>query len=116
MLGAAIFILLIGIAVIKYAQYLVSVMVERKHLETEHIISSETVPPRWRRGLFAREALAPIAKFRSERRLKNLIRYFSKTPLVDDESARKQIVESLSRTGEMWRGMEWREILEYRRY
>ena len=116
MFGAAIVIFVMGLLIIKYAQFLVSVMVSRKHSETEHIIASESVPPRWRSGLFAYEILAPVAKFRSVRRLKNLVRYFGHTPLVEDESTRKQIVESLARIGEMWRGMVWKEIVEYRRY
>ena len=115
MFGAAIFIFVMGLLIMKYAQFLVSVMVERKHSETEHIIASETVPPRWCKGLFAYDILAPVAKFRSTRRLNNLVRYFDHTPLVEDEGTRKQIVENLARIGDQWRGMAWKEIVEYRR-
>ena len=114
--GSGIFIFVLGLLIVKYAQYLVTTLVGRKHLESEIIIASETVPPRWRRGVFAKEYLGPVAKYRSNRRLKKLVRYFSHTPLVEDENVRKQIIESLTRIGKMWRGMEWKQILEYRRY
>ena len=114
LIGAGVFLFVMGLLVVKYAQFILSRLVERKHMAAEIIMQSGTVPPTWAGGLSRFEPLAGYAKMRALNRLRSIIRYFRVTPMVDDEETRTQILTRLEATLERWRTLRWSEILEQR--
>lgn len=116
MLGLAVFVFAFGLGAVKYAQFLADRMVGRKHREAEALTGSEMLPPRWMRGIYGIEAIAPYAKFRAMRRMEALIKYFRTTPLIEDDAARDQVTRELRDLKERWKELSWNEIREHRRY
>ncbi len=110
--GAAIFLFVAGLLIVRYAQFVLTRLVERKHMAAEIIIQSGTVPPWWKRG--AARIPAGYAKLRAISRLRSVIRYFRTTPMVEDEATRRRIIAALEETLDRWKSLSWSEMLDQR--
>ncbi len=104
LVGAGVFLFIMGLMMVKYSQFVLKRMVDKKHLESEFIIQSGGVPPSWSRRR--------LGKGRALARLRTLIKYFRVTPLISDEDARAHVVATLTDTLEAWKKKSWNEIIE----
>lgn len=116
LLGAALFLLVIGILVVRYAEFLIKRLVERKHVAAEYIAQTGGVPPGWNRWWTRFAAAKPIARIYARRKLKQIIAYFGRTPLVDDDDTRRYITGQLEQVGESWKTLSWDEMIDRRRW
>ena len=112
LVGSAVVLFGIGILVVKYAEFLLKILVERKHQCAEEILYSGAVPQPWIGFRRKFPILGGYWKWRVLVKLGTIVRYFKTTPLVDDEESRKRIVASLQAAINEWKKRSWSELTE----
>ena len=95
MLQLFLFSLFVGIMMIilfisiKYYSFLMfQLLVERKHRDAEYLIETGLIPFEWKRKKIIRYGGNYLRKKYVLRRIKKLIMYFKRSPLVDSEESR----------------------------
>ena len=86
-----------GRLLVVYATRTTAAMVDDHHRDAEHIINTGSVPPAWlmrTRGkvIMPRRVMNKPAALR---RLNRIIRYFERTPFVENDTVRKQLLHTL---------------------
>ena len=112
LIGMAAGVFVLGLIVVRYAQFIVTRMVDRKHMAAELIVQSGAVPPRWYRRFPQWKVASSVAKWRVMLRLRSIIQYFRVTTLIEDEATRTSIVEELVAVRDRWKQLHWHEIRE----
>ena len=102
MLQLFLFSLFVGIMMIilfisiKYYSFLMfQLLVERKHRDAEYLIETGLIPFEWKRKKIIRYGGNYLRKKYVLRRLKKLIMYFKRSPLVDSEESRTILLNKL---------------------
>ena len=102
MLQLFLFSLFVGIMMIilfisiKYYSFLMfQLLVERKHRDAEYLIETGLIPFEWKRKKIIRYGGNYLRKKYVLRRIKKLIMYFKRSPLVDSEESRTILLNKL---------------------
>ena len=109
-LGLIVFIFLLGRFIVFYSEKWISVLIDWKHRSAESVLNSGFVPPDWKKNIFMMLGIDALAKYTALRKLKIIIRYFKRSPLVEDEETRETIVSRLTEVREQWKRMKWENI------
>ena len=109
MLQLFLFSLFIGIMMIilfisiKYYSFLMfQLLVERKHRDAEYLIETGLIPFEWKRKKIIRYGGNYLRKKYVLRRIKKLIMYFKRSPLVDSEESRTILLNKLQAILSEW--------------
>lgn len=114
-------VLLIAWGVIRYTEWTMKRLIETQHRDGEFIVATGEPPPQWterlrqrlgtNRGRAAAEQLGNREKRLCDRRIAALIRYFTNSPLVEDEDTRRQLLQQLEAARREWRQRDARAFL-----
>jgi hypothetical protein len=99
--------------VIKYAETVVTLLVERKHWDAEMILNSGIAPPAWGKQGIARIGHHGLSKVVAMRKIGRIIKYFEHTPIVEDDESRDMVVKRLQSIKTQWKNMGWKDIYPY---
>ena len=109
MLQLILFSLFVGIMMIilfisiKYYSFLMfQLLVERKHRDAEYLIETGLIPFEWKRKKIIRYGGNYLRKKYVLRRIKKLIMYFKRSPLVDSEESRTILLNKLQAILSEW--------------
>tara|TARA_B100000029_G_scaffold288772_2_gene282534 strand:- start:667 stop:1038 length:372 start_codon:yes stop_codon:yes gene_type:complete len=109
MLQLFLFSLFVGIMMIilfisiKYYSFLMfQLLVERKHRDAEYLIETGLIPFEWKRKKIIRYGGNYLRKKYVLRRIKKLIMYFKRSPLVDSEESRTILLNKLQAILSEW--------------
>lgn len=109
MLQLFLFSLFIGIMMIilfisiKYYSFLMfQLLVERKHRDAEYLIETGLIPFEWKRKKIIRYGGNYLRKKYVLRRIKKLIMYFKRSPLIDSEESRTILLNKLQAILSEW--------------
>ena len=109
MLQLFLFSLFVGIMMIilfisiKYYSFLMfQLLVERKHRDAEYLIETGLIPFEWKRKKIIRYGGNYLRKKYVLRRIKKLIMYFKRSPLVDSEESRTFLLNKLQAILSEW--------------
>ncbi len=109
MLQLFLFSLFVGIMMIilfisiKYYSFLMfQFLVERKHRDAEYLIETGLIPFEWKRKKIIRYGGNYLRKKYVLRRIKKLIMYFKRSPLVDSEESRTILLNKLQAILSEW--------------
>ena len=88
---------------IKYYSFLMfQLLVERKHRDAEYLIETGLIPFEWKRKKIIRYGGNYLRKKYVLRRIKKLIIYFKRSPLVDSEESRTILLNKLQAILSEW--------------
>ena len=108
----AVFIFFMGKLMVAYATKLTEIFVGSKHRDAEEILASGYLPMRWlvnTRGKKPRMRRG-VSKAGCIQKLKKIIDYFKRTPMVEDENTREQLLDRLKSILKTWVNAEFEEI------
>ena len=105
--------------------YFIGKMVSEKHKAAEEIINTGNAPKNWTdtfQEMIVSLHEPPINELRIEKikkkakknilkKLKDIIKYFTKSPCFENEEVRKELLETLKNTYSCWEKNGWESIL-----
>ncbi len=104
----AVVVFFIGKLLVAYATRWTSIFVESHMLDAELILRTGLVPARWLSGGRLRRRMS---KPRALRRLDRLVKYYERTPFVENDTVRKTLVDRLDHVLDAWENADWSDIL-----
>ena len=99
-----------------YSTKIAKKIIDKMHQDAEDIMESGLVPKHWIKEKWEsiRRMMPPGAEKRAAlRKIEKLIKFYSRTSLVQDENTRKEIVGKLQSQKNYWKEAEWNEIFPY---
>ena len=112
LLGVIVLFVLLRLLVISYTVRLTKTLIDDRHSDADAILDTGLVPDRWvvKSGRRPRRRM-PLTRRRALRRLRTIIRYFSRTPVVADEVQREDIMSRLQSTYATWRSSSLEDLI-----
>lgn len=117
----AVFVFFLGKLLVAYASRLTATFVGTRLEDAETIVQTGRVPITWlysfpaKRRSNTRIGGEPEPRRMNKRmalkRLDRIVRYFEKTPFVENEQVRAQLLEQLDDAWERWQTATWEDML-----
>ena len=108
LIGFAVFVFFLGKFLVVYASRWASAFVGRRMEDAEFILHTGLIPHRWLHGPW------PVRTNRKRdalHRLDRLVKYYERTPFVENETVRRSLISRLDAVLDTWETSEWEQLL-----